>query len=400
MRRLPTRGAEETRRKARQNQVRGGGRQGRFGVKSLLLGALPLALLAGACGSSGEDSDDSAGGGGGGLEEIVSGWVWYGPIQDTGWNVANEAGKTAVVEALGDSVTVHDADNAPFTDEAAPIFEGFVTTQNANVLVDTAGYGDIFTDVCNKHPDVYCIQTAPFTKLGKNTTGWFPKLWIIEYTAGVAAGLSTKDDTVGYVLGYKLPLITGAANAFTMGCRSVNPQCEVKTVITNDYYNPPKTAQAVSTLLDAGSDVIRSYTDDQGYCEVVKDKGDAVAIGEFWSNGEQCGDNALVSTVWDFEEYYTSQFEAIQNGEFVSEQLEFLDPTTSFRFEDWGPNVPADVQDQVEQTFDDLASGDENPFVGPITDNSGKVRVKAGEELSDEFLYGEWDWYVEGIQAG
>ena len=143
----------------------------------------------------------------------------------------------------------------------------------------------------------------------------------------------------------------------------------MRTVVTNDYYNPPKTAQAVSTLLDAGADVIRSYTDDQGYCEVVKDKGDALAIGEFWTNGEQCGENALVSTVWDFEQYYTDQFEAIQNGEFVSKQLEFLDPATSFRFEDWGPNVPEDVQSQVEQTFDDLVSGAENPFVGPIKDN-------------------------------
>ena len=56
---------------------------------------------------------------------------------------------------------------------------------------------------------------------------------------------------VGYVLGYDVPLIIGAVNAFTMGCRSVNPNCEVRTVITNDYFNPPKTSQAVSTLLDA-----------------------------------------------------------------------------------------------------------------------------------------------------
>jgi basic membrane protein A and related proteins len=358
---------------------------------------LPLALLVGACGTSG---DDSSGGGAGGLDNITSGWVWYGPVQDTGGNVANNAGQTAAEQQLGDSLTVHDADNVPYTDAAAPVFEQFVTTQNANVLVDTVGYGDIFTKVCNDHPDVYCIQTAPFTKLGKNTTGWFPKLWMIEYTAGVAAGLTTKDNTVGYVLGYKLPLITGAANAFTMGCRSVNPQCEVKTVVTNDYYNPPKTSQAVSTLLDAGADVVRSYTDDQGYCQVVKDKGTALAIGEFWTNGEQCGDSALMSTVWDFEDYYTSQFEAIQNGDFVSKQLEFLDPKTSFRLEDWGPAVSKDVQSQVQQTLDDLASGAENPFVGPIKDNKGKVRVPAGEKLSDEFLYGKWSWYVDGIQAG
>jgi basic membrane protein A and related proteins len=375
-----------------------GGPKGTGRLRNLLLAAVPLAILVAGCGSSGDDN--GGGGDGAGFDEITAGWVWYGPIQDTGWNVANEAGQKAAEEGLDGSLTNLNADNVPYTDEAAPVFEQFVTTQNANVLVDTVGHGDVFTGVCDKHPDIYCIQTAPFTKLGKNTTGWFPKLWVAEYTAGVAAGLSTKTNTVGYVLGYELPLITGAANAFTMGCRSVNPDCEVRTVITNDYYNPPKTSSAVSTLLDANADVIRSYTDDQGYCEPVKEAGDAVAIGEFWTNGEQCGDAALVSTVWDFSTYYTEQFEAIQNGEFVSKQLEFLDPKTSFKLEDWGPNVSEDVQSQVEQTLEDLSSGAENPFVGPIKDNNGKVRVPAGEELTDEFLYGEWSWFVEGIVAG
>jgi basic membrane protein A len=356
-----------------------------------------LALAAGGCGSSGSDSGSSNKSD---TKKLTAGWVWYGPIQDTGWNVANHAGQQEAQKALGDSLKQLDADNVPYTDEATPVFEQFVTTQNANVLVDAVGYGEIFTKVCNDHPDIYCIQTAPFTKLGKNTTGWFPKLWMIEYTAGVAAGLSTKSNTVGYVLGYKIPLIIGAANAFTMGCKAANPQCEVKIVVTNDYYNPPKTAQAVSTLLDAGSDVVRSYTDDQGYCKVVKDKGNALAIGEFWTNGEACGDSALMSTVWDFGKYYTDQFKAIQDGKFVSHQLEFLDPNDTFKLQDWGPKVSDDVKSKVEQTLSDLASGSKNPFVGPIKDTKGQVRVKDGEKLTDQFLYGGWKWYVEGIQAG
>ncbi len=374
-------------------------RRGRLRLTALLA-LIPLALVLGACGTSGSSDDDSGGADkSSGGKDIKAGWVWYGPVQDTGWNVANHASQQAAQKAIGDSLTQMDADNVPYTDDATPVFEQFVTTQGANVLVDAVGYGDIFTKVCDDHPDIYCIQTAPFTKLGKNTTGWFPKLWMIEYTAGVAAGLSTKTNTVGYVLGYKLPLITGAANAFTMGCRSANAQCEVRTVVTNDYYNPPKTSQAVSTLLDANADVVRSYTDDQGYCKVVKDKGNALAIGQFWTNGDECGDNALMSTVWDFDKYYTDQFKAIQDGKFVSRQLEFLDPKSSFRLEDWGPNVGDDVQSKVEQTLEGLASGSENPFVGPIKDTSGKVRVPAGEELSDEFLYGQWKWFVEGIKA-
>jgi basic membrane protein A len=358
-------------------------------------GVLAMLVLA-SCGSSGSSSN---GGGGGGLDNIKAGWVWLGPKDDGGWNVANTAGQTAVQDSLGGSYDQLESDNVPYTDAAAPVFEQQVTTAGANVLVDTVGYGDIFTKVCDQHPDVYCIQTAPFTKLGKNTTGWFPKLWQIEYTAGVAAGLTTKDNTVGYVLGFHVPLIIGAANAFTMGCRSVNPDCQVRIVVINSYYDPPKTASAVSTLLDANADVIRSYTDDQGYCQAVKQKG-ALAIGEFWTNGEQCGDSALVSTVWDFTTYYKDQFDAIKNGDFVSRQLEFLDPKTSFKLEDWGPNVSQDVQNQVQGTLDDLASGAKNPFIGPIKDTSGAVRVPAGEKLTDEFLYGGWKWYVDGIVSG
>ncbi len=357
-----------------------------------------LGLVVGACGSS--DNGNGNGSGAGGAKDLTVGWLFYGPKEDGGWNSANFVAQEGAQKILGGSLTQINADNIPYTDEGAPIWEQFVATKNANVLIDTGAYGEIFTKVCNKHPDVYCIQTAPFTKLGKNTTGWWPKSWFIEYTAGVAAGLSTKDNTIGYVLAYNVPFIIGQANAYAMGCRSVNPKCEVKTVVTNDYYNPPKTTQAVSTLLDANADVIRTFTNDgQAYCKVIKEKGNALAIGNFSSNGDQCGDAALVSTVWDFTDYYTRQFKSIQNGKFVSKQIEYLDPATTFSLEDWGPNVPEDVQAQVKQTFDDLASGSENPFVGPIKDNTGKVRVPAGEELSDDFLYGKWKWHVEGIQA-
>ena len=264
-----------------------------------------------------------------------------------------------------------------------------MTTQNANVLVDTAGYGDIFTNVCNDHPDVYCIQTAPFTKLGKNTTGWFPKLWMIEYTAGVAAGLSTKDDTVGYVLGYKLPLITGAANAFTMGCRSVNPQCEVKTVVTNDYYNPPKTVpggldparrgRRRDPLLHRRPGLLRGRQG-QGRAGDRRVLDQRRAVRRQRPGLDGLGLRATTTR---------ASSRRSRTATSSPKQLEFLDPTTSFKLEDWGPNVPDDVQSQVQQTLDDLASGAENPFVGPIKDNKGKVRVKSGEKLSDEFLYGE-----------
>ncbi len=371
------------------------GRPPRITLAALLVGTALVALA----GCGGSSSTPAGSGSNGGTKTIKSAWVWYGPKNDGGWNVANAAGQTAVKNAIGSSYSQVESDNVPYTDQAGQVFQQYVATSGSNVLVDTVGYGDIFTKVCDANPSIYCIQTAPATKLGPNTTGWFSELWMAEYTAGVAAGLTTKTNTVGYVLGYKIPLIIGAANAFTMGCVKANPKCQVRTVVTNDYFNPPKTAAAVSTLLDAGADVVRSYTDDQGYCQAVKQKG-ALAIGEFWTNGAQCGSSALVSTVWDFQKYYTDVFNRIQTGHFVSHQLEWLDPKTSFSLVDWGPRVSSSDKSKVEQTLSDLTSGKVNPFVGPIKDTTGKVRIPAGQVLSKTFLYLGWKWYVQGIVAG
>ena len=61
--------------------------------------------------------------------------------------------------------------------------------------------------------------------------------------------------------------------------------------------------------------------------------------------------------------------------------------------------MPEDVKAETEESFAALVSEEENPFVGPIKDNKGEVRVKEGEELPVPFFFNEWDWYVEGVVA-
>ena len=37
-----------------------------------------------------------------------------------------------------------------------------------------------------------------------------------------------------------------------------------------------------------------------------------------------------------------------------------------------------------------------NPFTGPVTDNTGAVRIPAGESWGGDKM-GNFDWYVEGV---
>ncbi len=60
--------------------------------------------------------------------------------------------------------------------------------------------------------------------------------------------------------------------------------------------------------------------------------------------------------------------------------------------------IPDDVKQLVTQRRAAIAAGDLHPFQGPVKDQTGEVRVAAGEVMDDGALLG-FDWYVEGVEG-
>ena len=61
-----------------------------------------------------------------------------------------------------------------------------------------------------------------------------------------------------------------------------------------------------------------------------------------------------------------------------------------------GPAVPPDTVKLIEAKKQELASGKLQPFQGPLRDNRGVERVKAGEAFPLTDLR-KMDWLVEGV---
>jgi basic membrane protein A and related proteins len=61
-------------------------------------------------------------------------------------------------------------------------------------------------------------------------------------------------------------------------------------------------------------------------------------------------------------------------------------------------NMPDDVKALAEQTVAEITAGKQKIFVGPLTDQSGKVQVPAGQGMDDGAL-SSLQWLVEGIQG-
>jgi basic membrane protein A len=61
----------------------------------------------------------------------------------------------------------------------------------------------------------------------------------------------------------------------------------------------------------------------------------------------------------------------------------------------FGSAVPPETRTLVTAAADKIGHG-YNPFTGPITDNTGVVRIPAGEAWGGDKM-GNFDWYVDGV---
>jgi basic membrane lipoprotein Med (substrate-binding protein (PBP1-ABC) superfamily) len=362
--------------------------------------ALLVALvLAAGCGSDSDDDDGGSGGSGKAAEAKVKiSQLLYGPKDDGGFNLANTAPQKALEDEFDGKVSIDYIDNVPFAEEAAQIVQRQID-QGATAVVDTVGLADIFFKVCEDNPDVACFAYGSIGKLPENTQGVWGKYWLKEYGAGQLAGRLTKSNIVGFVSPLDVPFIRSIVNSFAMGCRDTNPDCEVRVVTMNEYFNPPKSSQAANSLVDAGADVLRGGIDDPSYCSVAEDRG-VFAIAEFWDGTPQCPTQIATSTVWNWSDYMVRISQELLDGNWKSTgDLQLVPTDELYTLGPWGPKVPEDVKAETEKSFEALVTEKENPFVGPIKDNKGTVRVKPGEELPVPFFFNEWDWYVEGVVA-
>lgn len=374
------------------------GHRGPRRAKLLRLIAVPVALVAaGAIAACGGDDDSSDGGENASAsgETLRMAWLYTAPRDDRGFNSAHAAAEEAIAEKYGDQVEVVTADNLPYTDQTTQIARQFVA-QGADVLVDTSGFGNLFTQVCTQNQEIHCIQISPQEELPENMTGWTYNFPYASYVGGYAAGQMTESDTVGYVVPSDSPRVTAALNGYALGCLAANPDCVVRTVTINTFYDPPKENQAVNTLADAGADVVTAFVNGQSFCGAAERRG-IRAIGIFTDALDQCPESTITSTVTNYEPLYSDLVDSILDGTWQGEQLIYM-PKDLLGLGGWNEDVPEDVQSETEQVLSEVQSGELDPFAGPIRDNDGKVRVPEGEAIDEEFLYSEWDWYVENIR--
>lgn len=339
-----------------------------------LAGTAGLTAVAGCSGSQGESSSSG----------LSAAFIYQAELSDVGWDRAHEDARQAVTEEFDWLETEYS--EAVATGDVERVVEQYISNGTDIIFGTTFGYMDPIAEMAPDYPDTVFEHCSGF-RTEENMGRYYGRLYQARYLCGVAAGLLTETNQMGYVAAFPIPELVRQINAFMLGARRVNPDASMSVRWTNEWVNPSAVTQAVNELTDNGADVINNHQTTTAAVETASDN-EAWAFTYTTSMAEAAGDYYGSSAVFNWEEFYRPTLEAVNDGNWESDAYwEGLEAGV-VGVDDFGPQVPDDVVSEVESQQEAISSGETTVWEG--TEFEGE---------SDEFLFGEMASYVDGIEG-
>ena len=325
---------------------------------------------------------------------VKAGFIYVSPIGDAGWTYQHDQGRKEMEKALGGKVTTKFVESVPEGADAERVIRELATSGHQVIFATSFGYMNYMEKVAKQFPKVAFLHATGY-KTGNNLGIYNARFYEARYLTGVVAGRMTKSNVLGYVAAFPIPEVLQGINAFTRGARSVNPKAEVRVIWTSSWYDPGKERDAATTLLSQNADVLTHHTDSTAVVQAAEEKG-KYAIG-YHSDMSKYGPKAhLTAATHHWGEYYTKAVTDVSGGKWKPSSVWGGMKDGMVKLAPLNNAVPADVKAQVAALEADIKSGKLHPFAGPVKDQDGKERQKAGSNMSDDAM-GKMDFYVEGI---
>lgn len=326
---------------------------------------------------------------------LIIGALYGGPITDAGYNQAMHESVMAIKQNI-DCVQIIEAENVPDEAGATTTMENMIQ-QGAKMIIATAfNHQYPALALSQSHPDVI-FEHAGGWELGPNFANFYgkpPEAW---YLMGVAAGKMTQTNKMGFVAAFPLGWTLTFVNAFELGAQSVNPAVETYVAFTFAWGDSAKEADATNSLINQGCDVITMHVDSPTTVIGTAESRGAYSIGFQSLAAQQFAPEYWISgTGFTLGGKLTWLASTVLDGSWTPIFLRCGMADGCMAMAPYGPKVPQEVQDYVNQVKADLEAGKIVVFTGPVVDQDGTVRVAEGEVLSDDAMSAV-DWFVQGV---
>jgi basic membrane protein A len=295
-----------------------------------------------------------------------------GGLGDKSFNDGSYAGILQAQDELGVEARVVESKQQT---DYVPNLSGLA--EDGAKIVFAVGFlmADAMVESAANNPDAYFAGIDIFVDPASapaNARGILFKEQESGYLAGVVAGLLTKehaavspklndDNVVGMVLGMDIPPVERFQAGFYAGVKSVNPDCEVLSVVTGSFTDQAKGKEAALAMIEKGADIIFQIAGltGLGAINAAKEAG-VCAVGVDVDQNGVAPDTVITSAVKGVTQATYLTVKDVLEGNFTSGLITYginegatgLAPYHSF-----DSIVPQAVKDAVEAATADLKSG-------------------------------------------
>jgi simple sugar transport system substrate-binding protein len=353
-------------------------------------------------------------------KKLKAGFIYVGPVGDYGWSHAHDLGRKFAEQQHPwlETVFIESVAEA----DSARIIDRFVQEEKCDVVLTTSfGYMEDTLKAGMKYPDKKFMHCSGF-KQSKNVGTYFADLYQMYYLNGLMAGAMTKSNKIGYVAAFPIPELIRHINAFALGIKAANPDAKVHVKWIYAWYGPDKAKEAAEALIAEGCDTLAFTEDTPAVIEVGQahtEKGKQIYTYSHYSPMESYGKDSVVSgQLCDWGVMYEKILKDLHDGSWTPKDYWWLakekavllggsmDHMVNPKFEGQLKAAMLETKefgkisayDLVVKRYDQMKQGVEvfDPYIGPIKDNTGALKIKAGERAAKEDLLSIM-YYVENV---
>jgi basic membrane protein A len=353
-------------------------------------------------------------------KKLKAGFIYVGPVGDLGWSHAHDVGRKFAESKLPwlESVFIESVPEA----DSARIIDRFIQEEKCDVVFTTSfGYMDDTIKAGMKYPDKHFMHCSGF-KQSKNVGTYFADLYQIYYLNGLMAGALTRTNKIGYVGAFPIPEVVRHINAWALGAKAANPDAEVHVRWIYAWVGPEKAKEAAEALIAEGCDALAFTEDTPAVIEVGQEhteKGKQIYTFGHYSPMQSYGVDSVVSgQLVDWGVMYVKILQSLYDGSWTNDDLwwlaaenaailggdfdniinpKFVDDLKAAKIK---TKAFGDISayDLVLKRYEQVRKGTDvfEPFTGPISDNTGVVKIKKGAKASKGELLSIM-YYVDNV---
>ncbi|MGN0774700.1 MAG: BMP family ABC transporter substrate-binding protein [Candidatus Ventricola sp.] len=296
--------------------------------------------------------------------------------QSSAWTYWHELGRKALEKEFGARVETTFRENVKQKQAEAVIDS--LAAEGYDVIFATS---PVFLDACIRqsvaHPEVKILNCSLLASY-HNVRSYYLRIYEAKFILGAVAGAMADNNLIGYIADYPIYGVPASINAFALGAQMTNPRAKIVLEWSTIAESSPEQA-----LAQQGVHIISNRDISAPHME-------SRAFGLYHEKDGYI--HNLAMPVWNWEKLYQGIARSILSGAWTDEANGNADRAMSYYMGMstdaidllCSQRLPPRVRRLVDLLHERIRAGAFLPFVGPILDQDGSVRVEADMALTPQ----------------